>query len=299
MAYYRTYKLSLSLRIAVIFLLLIALTFVINTLDFKADTLASSITIAPIVLVVIFALRNLFKFTTKRHKEIYNFFEFVKYRDFSQWFNEASGSKDIRELRKGFNEVNQTIRDIKKEKETQYIYLQKILELIDTGIVAYSIETGKVLWINDSFKKILHVPTLKSIHFVKKRNQKIYKDVFETNYANGSTISINTEKDKTKILISSSHFEIDKDAFKLIVLQNIDNTLNQNQSEAWTKLLRVMTHEIMNSVAPISSLAETLQSKIKLSLKDSDRNPLDIDDLYLGIKSIKKRSGNYKGEDWK
>lgn len=291
MAYYRTYKLLLSFRIAVIFLLLIALTFVINTLDFKADTLASSITtLAPIVLVVIFALRNLFKFTTKRHKEIYNFFEFVKYRDFTQWFNEASGSKDIRELHKGFNEVNQTIRDIKKEKETQYIYLQKILELIDTGIVAYSIETGKVLWINDSFKKILHVPTLKSIDFVKKRNQKIYKDVFETNYANGSTISINTEKDKTKILISSSYFEIDKDAFKLIVLQNIDNTLNQNQSEAWTKLLSVMTHEIMNSVAPISSLAETLESKIKLSLKDSDRNPLDIDDLNLGIKSIKKRS---------
>ena len=222
---YRKFKLSLTLRIAVIFILLMALAFAINKFDFKTNTLISSISIAPIVLIIILALSNLFKFITRRHKSINNFFESVKYRDFSQWFNEDSRSKDIRELHKGFNEVNQTIRDIKKEKETQYLYLQKILELIDTGIVAYSIETGKVLWINDSFKKILHVPTLKSIHFVKTRNQKIYKDVFETNYSNGSTISINTEKDKTKILISSSHFEIDKDAFKLIVLQNIDNTL--------------------------------------------------------------------------
>jgi nitrogen fixation/metabolism regulation signal transduction histidine kinase len=212
------------------------------------------------------------------------------YRDFSQWFNETSGPKDIRDLHKGFNEVNQTIKDINKEKETQYLYLQKILELIDTGIVAYNIETGRVLWINDMFKNLLDVPTLKSIDFVKKRNQNMFKDVFEPNHLTGKTISIDTGKEKTKMLISSSHFKIDNDEFKLIVLRNIDNTLNQNQSEAWTKLLSVLTHEIMNSIAPISSLAETLQSQIKLSVEDPELNPLEIDDLNLGIESIKKRS---------
>lgn len=287
---YKRYKLSLSLRIAFIFFLLMALAFVINILDFKVNTLTSTITIVPIILIVILAVSNLFKFTTKRHKVIHDFFEAVKYRDFSQWFNETSGSKDIRELHKGFNEVNQTIKDINKEKETQYLYLQKILELIDTGIVAYSVETGKVLWINDSFKKLLHVPTLISIDFVKKRSQKIFKDVFETSHANGSTISIETDKEKTKMLISISHFKIGEEEMKLIVLQNIDDTLNQNQSEAWTKLLSVMTHEIMNSIAPIASLAETLQAKIKLSAEDSELYPVEIDDLNLSIESIKKRS---------
>jgi len=80
------------------------------------------------------------------------------------------------------------------------------------------------------------------------------------------------------------------EAFKLIVLQNIENTLNQNQAEAWNKLLRVMTHEIMNSVAPISSLADTLQTKIRLSIEDPIKNRVDTNDLYLGIDSIRNRS---------
>ena len=287
---YKRYKLSLSLRIAGIFILLMVLVFAIYSLDFKENVLISAIILGAIVLVVIIAISNLFKFTTKRHKAMYNFFESVKYRDFSQWFNEDSGSKDIRELHKGFNEVNQTIKALNKEKESQYLYLQKILELIDTGIVAYNMETGEILWINNSFKELLQIPTLKNIDFIKKRSQKLYKDIFETNHVKGSTISIDTEKDKTKALISSSHFKIDTEEFKLIVLQNIDNTLNQNQSEAWTKLLSVLTHEIMNSIAPISSLAETLQAKIKLSTEDSELYPLEIDDLNLGIESIKKRS---------
>jgi len=287
---YRKFKLALIVRIAVIFMLLMALTFAIHNLDFITNTLIAVITIVPIIILIILALGNLFKFITSRHKSIHSFFESVKYRDLSQWFNEDSGPEDIRELHKHFNEVNQTIKNINKEKETQYLYLQKILELVDTGIVAFSIETGSVLWINDSFKKTLDLPTLKNIRFVEKRKPKLFKDVFKTNHTKGKTISVDFEKNKIKILISSSHFKIENDAFKLIVLQNIENTLNQNQSEAWNKLLRVMTHEIMNSIAPISSLAETLQGKIMLSIEDSANNPLEINDVYTSIESIHKRS---------
>ena len=84
-------------------------------------------------------------------------------------------------------------------------------------------------------------------------------------------------------MISNSSFEVKDEKFKLIVLQNIENTLNQNQAEAWNKLLRVMTHEIMNSIAPISSLAETLQTKIQSSIENPHKNKIDINDLYLGI----------------
>jgi len=287
---YRKYKLSLLLRIAMIFCLLMILVVALLTLDFKQKTLTSTITLVPIVLVLILVINNLFIFIIKRHKSMLDFFESVKYRDFSQWFNEESGPEDIRELHKGFNAVNQAIKDINKDKETQYLYLQKILELIDTGIVAYCINTGDIIWINDSFKKLLQVPTLKNVQFIKKRNQSLFKTVFEAHHANGSTITLDTEKDKTKLLISSAYFQMDTDKFRLIVLQNIDNTLSQNQSEAWNKLLYVMTHEIMNSIAPISSLAETLQAEIKLNVEDSEKYPLDNNDLYLSIESIQKRS---------
>jgi len=287
---YRKYKILLLLRVAILLVLLMALAYAILFLNFKTNLPITIVILTAIILITILSLRNLFEFTTRRFAEMDDFFESVKYRDFSRWFTEESGPQDIRELHKGFNKVNETFKKINKEKESQHLYLQKILELVDTGIIAYNIENGTVLWINESFKKILNIPSLKSIHFIEKRKPKLYTAIFETNHVNGNTISIDTENSKIKILISSSLFNIEEDEFNLIALQNIDDTLNQNESEAWKKLLSVMTHEIMNSIAPISSLAETLQTKIRLSIESPEKHQLEIDDLELSIESIRKRS---------
>jgi len=91
-------------------------------------------------------------------------------------------------------------------------------------------------------------------------------------------------------LVSETVFYENEHSFKIILLQNIDETLNQNESEAWKKLLSVMTHEIMNSIAPISSLADTLQYQVRENLKNPEENALDISDLNEAIGSIKKRS---------
>lgn len=281
---------SLIVRLFILSLMISVFVFGIYNLDFKADILRSIIIAALIFLIIILSIRNIINFTTRRYSEMDRFFESVKYRDFTQWFNEDSGPKDIRKLHKGFNSINETIKKVNKEKEVQYLYLQKILELVDTGIIAFNIESGKVLWVNDSFNELLNIPNIKNIEFVKKRNPKIFRDVFEADHVNGNTISIDSETDKTKILISNSSFMVKDEKFKLVVLQNIENTLNQNQAEAWNKLLRVMTHEIMNSIAPISSLAETLQTKIQASLENPNDYEIDVNDLYLGIDSIRNRS---------
>lgn len=287
---YRKYKLALLFRVAILFLLLISMAYAISVLDLINNLPLAMVIITPLLLIALFTLRSLFKFTLRRFHEMDDFFEAVKYRDFSRWFAVKSGPPDIRELHAGFNKVNETFKQINKEKEEQHLYLQKILELVDTGIVAYNIETGRVLWINDSFKKILNLPTLKSTEFVRTRKPKLYTDIFETNHKKGDAITIDFENSKVKILITSSLFNIKEEGYKLIVIQNIDQTLNKNESDAWKKLLSVMTHEIMNSIAPISSLAETLQTNIQLSIKDPEKDPLEIRDLDTGIESIKKRS---------
>ena len=287
---YREFKVSLIVRLFILSLMISIFIFGIYNLDFNTDILRSIVIAALLFLIIILSIRNIIKYTTRRYSEMDRFFESVKYRDFTQWFNEDSGPKDIRKLHKGFNSINETIKKVNKEKEIQYLYLQKILELVDTGIIAFNIESGKVLWANDSFNKVLNIPNIKNIEFIKKRNPKIFRDVFETDHIKGNTISIDSETDKTKILISNSSFMVKDEKFKLVVLQNIENTLNQNQAEAWNKLLRVMTHEIMNSIAPISSLAETLQTKIQSSIENPDKHEIDTNDLYLGIDSIRNRS---------
>ena len=280
----------LLFRVVIFLFSLVILIIVVNYQNFDTNLPYAVVIITPFILISIYLLHSLFKFTTRRFTVMDDFFESIKYRDFSRRYNEESGPQDLRELYKGFNKVNELFKRINKEKEIQYLYLQKMLELIDIGILAFDTNTGVVLWLNDSFKRMLNIPSLKNIEFVKNRKPKLYFNIFEKNHANGNTISIENHNNKTKVLISSSIFKIENDVFKLIVLQNIDDTLNQNESEAWKKLLRVMTHEIMNSIAPISSLAETLQGKIQSSIESPQKSPIEIDDFKLSIESIKNRS---------
>ena len=279
---YKGYIFKLFIRIIVFVALILGLTYTI------IENKTTYIVIFSIT--ILFSLINMYTFIKRRFAVMDDFFEAVKYRDFSRWFPEDRGPKDIRFLYTGFNEVNRTIQEINKKNEAQYIYLQKILEMVDIGIIAYNLESGDVLWMNNSFKEIIDFPSFKNIRFVEKRRQELYNTIFETFNREPNSISIALQNERIKVLISDTIFNIDEDSFKLIVLQNIDNTLNKNESEAWKKLLSVMTHEIMNSIAPISSLAETLQRTIALNLSDPETYKIESEDLNDGLKTIKNRS---------
>lgn len=279
---YSAYILKLFFRILVLVSVLLALSYTI----FKDKTTYTVL----LTLAVIFVVMNTYTFVKRRFVAMDDFFEAVKYRDFSRWFPEDRGPKDIRFLYAGFNEINRTIKEINSQNEAQYVYLQKILEMVDIGIIAYNIESGEVLWSNDSFGDILDIPTFKNIRFVENRKPELFNTIFETYHREPDSLSIALQNDSIKILISDTVFQVDDDAFKLIVIQNIDDTLNKNESESWKKLLSVMTHEIMNSITPISSLADTLQKNIQVAIEQPDESHLELEDLNYGIKTIKNRS---------
>ncbi len=279
---YKSYVLPLSLRILV---LLISLT-----------TLAFGITRVEVYLIVLgfiltsFAIYNLYKFVFKRFVEVNDYFESIKYRDFSRWFVETKGPRDMRELHSGFNLINKTIKSINNERQAQFVYLQKILEMVDVGIVAYNIETGEVLWINDSLLHILDFPTFKNISFVMNRKPNVYEELFEKVHSGSAPVALKMNHEDHKVLISDTIFEVAESSFRLVMVQNIENTLNINENEAWKKLLSVMTHEIMNSIAPISSLAETLEQSLQQSMDNESSHTLETADLLSGISSIRSRS---------
>ncbi|WP_299767231.1 HAMP domain-containing sensor histidine kinase [uncultured Dokdonia sp.] len=279
---YRGYILKLFFRIALSMGLIQG---VIYALEVNNNTYAI---IASILLLYVFI--NTYGFIKRRFVAMDDFFEAAKYRDFSRWFPEDRGPKDIRFLYTGFNEINRTIKEINSKNQAQYVYLQKILEMVDIGIIAYNIETGDVLWSNDSFGEILDVPSFKNIRFVESRKPELFTTIFETYHREPDSISIALRNESLKILISDTVFQVEEDAFKLVVIQNIDDTLNKNESESWKKLLSVMTHEIMNSIAPISSLADTLHQNIQMALKEPENTQLELEDLNSGIKTIKNRS---------
>jgi signal transduction histidine kinase len=90
--------------------------------------------------------------------------------------------------------------------------------------------------------------------------------------------------------LSATAFQTDGKKYKLIAFQNVSEALDETESKAWQKLLSVMTHEIMNSIAPISSLADTLKNRLNQSVAELKSNSGSFDDLEIGIETIKRRS---------
>jgi nitrogen fixation/metabolism regulation signal transduction histidine kinase len=245
---------------------------------------------AVLVPIAIYEVIELIRFHQKAQDEVEQFVQSIHYRDFSRHFDERRAPNELKPLRKGFNEINSTFKLISRERETQYYYLQKILELVDTGILSYEEENGEVAWINESFKKLLGIPYLKTIGSLQKREEKLYDEVISLKSGDSKVVSFTRDRQIFKVLISSSILRSDDKLYKLLAFQNVSEALDETESKAWSKLLNVMTHEIMNSVAPISSLADTLKNRLqnidKTGLPVSD----DLEDLELGIDTIKRRS---------
>lgn len=242
------------------------------------------------VPVVIYQVIEFYRFQRKTHDELSQFVEAVHYRDFSRYFDVKHAPAEIQPLREGFNEINTTFKVISKEKETQYHYIQKILELVDTGILSYEQEEGNIIWMNESLKQMLQLPYLKKIQSLVKRDEALHNEIIALKPGDSKIATARLEKEAFKVLISATAFQTEGKIYRLIAFQNVSEALDETESKAWQKLLSVLTHEIMNSIAPISSLADTLKHRLQESYASLNNDSGSVDDLELGIDTIKKRS---------
>src|SRR5687767_5708690 len=152
------------------------------------------------VPLVIYALYELYRFQRKAHAELDQFVESVHYRDFSRYFDVKQAPVELQPLRKGFNEINTTFKVISKERETQYQYLQKILEMIDTGILMFAEHNGEVVWMNESLKKMMQLPYLKTIHSLSRRDNELYREILQLKPGENKVAVAHLEKDSFKVL---------------------------------------------------------------------------------------------------
>ena len=179
------------------------------------------------VPVIIYQLFDIFRFQRKAHQELGEFVESVHYRDFSRYFDVKHAPIELQPLRKGFNEINTTFKVISKEKETQYQYLQKILELVDTGILSYEEELGTVVWMNESLKRMLQLPYLKTIHSLARRDEELYKSMIALKPGDSKIGTAHLEKASFKVLLSATAFQTEGKKYKLVAFQNVNEALDE------------------------------------------------------------------------
>src|SRR5690606_21294944 len=138
---------------------------------------------------------------------------------------------------------------------------------------------------NEAFKELFNIPYISVIEGLNKRNPDLYRKVMEVSSDKADVFTVPTPKGVLKLQFSTSSFQTPEGHYRLLAFQNINEAIDETESKAWQKLLSVLTHEIMNSIAPISSLADTLKQRL-----DTLPNSEELDDIRLGTETIKRRS---------
>lgn len=279
---FRKYEWWIVLRVILLFIALLATVYCILNHNFFY--------LVFLIPILIYQVYEFIQFQRKAHNELNQFVEAVHYRDFTTHFDVKHAPAELQVLREGFNEINSTFKVISKEKETQYQYLQKILELVDTGILSYEVDTGEVVWMNESLKKMLQLPYLKNMQSLVKRDPELHTDIILLQPGDHKISKAHLEREVFRVLMSATAFQTEGKKYKLVAFQNVNEALDETESKAWQSLLSVMTHEIMNSIAPISSLADTMKTRLQARYATSGGADHSLEDLEIGINTIKRRS---------
>lgn len=219
------------------------------------------------------------------YRELDEFAEAAKYRDFTRIFRTKGMSAELRPMYEAFNNVNAILRKISSDREIQYQYLQQILDIVDTAILSYDKNSGKVIWMNKAFRELFAIPHLHDFSALEKRNPELYRQTIGLAIGNALLQTLPAAGGNLKVLLYARDFQTAEGSYRLITYQNVNETIDETESKAWQKLLSVLTHEIMNSIAPISSLADTLKNRLQQMPQREE-----LEDIRIGVQTIRGRS---------
>ena len=204
-----------------------------------------------------FQIGHLIHYQNQVTERINYFFESIKNEDFSQNFEPRDKSAVIRSLHQNMELINEYIQRIKIDSQQQEQYFRALIEHVGTGILSCN-EKGFVLHANQSLKKLLGLEQLTHLKQLEKVDLKLANVLQQIQPNEQKLVQFNGKQGATTLLIKSGAFKNQKEKLSLLSIQDINRELDEKELDSWLKLIRVLTHEIMNSIAPVTSLSESL-----------------------------------------
>lgn len=283
MRLFRDFRFRVAFRVTMIGLTMALLVFMLNHPNMIFAGILTG-------LVIIGQLAELFRFTSQTNRKLTRFLESVKYSDFISGFtadNKLGAS--FRDLNAEFNEVLEAFRKARTEKEEHWQYLNTVVQQVRTGILSLDPD-GNVQLINSNAKKFIGVQNIKNISELETLNPRLLESIHSAEPGHSTLY----KSDEQQLTIQATEIRIRGNTMKLLTLQNIQTELQQQEIESWQKLTRVLRHEIMNSITPISSLTSTLREILDHDMTRNN-NHFELkeegaEDLREGLSTIENRS---------
>jgi two-component system nitrogen regulation sensor histidine kinase NtrY len=284
---FKSFRMICVVRIALLAATILLLVYLIS----QTSLLATSLIVGAAIVVQVVSLVH---YVEKTNRDLTRFLASIKYSDFSQSFSSGQRGSSFEDLNAAFANVISEFQKARSEKETQYRYLQTLVQHIGLGILSFD-QTGKVDLINNAAKRLLRVTHLRNINSLESVSPRLVETLVSSRPGEKALVKVDQGDVSLTLAIYPTEFRIPARAITLVSMQDIENELAEQEMAAWQKLIRVLTHEIMNSVTPIASLASTVGDLVKKSeqstTEDSVRISLESrEDIREAAATIQKRS---------
>ena len=284
---FKSFRLVCVVRILLLATTILLLVYLVS----QTSLLATSLIVGAAIVAQVLSLVH---YVEKTNRDLTRFLASVRYSDFSQAFTSSQRGSSFADLNAAFASVISEFQKARSEKETQYRYLQTLVQHIGLGILSFD-QTGRVDLINNAAKRLLRVTHLRNIKTLESVSARLVETLAGSKPGEKALVKIDRGDLSLTLAIYPTQFRVPDRTITLVSMQDIENELAEQEMAAWQKLIRVLTHEIMNSVTPIASLASTVGDLVKQleqsEVEDSDRIGAEArSDIREAATTIKKRS---------
>ena len=256
---------------------------------------ATSLVATPFIVgaLMVVQVYSLIHVVQRTNRDVARFFSSIKYSDFSHNFTSSVKGASFEELNNAFSEVMEEFKKERREKEEHFRYLQTVVQHVGIGLMAFTPE-GDVELMNVAAKRLLKVNAIKNVSELSVASKPLVEGLRAIRSGDKVLVKLVNNNELSQLSIYATEFKMRNKHYKLVSIANIQSELEEQQMEAWQNLIRVLTHEIMNSVTPIISLSSTAS----MLVEDLDRNVKSgqsltsdgLEDVKGALTTITKRS---------
>ncbi len=273
-------------------LLLVANVFVIMWLLFSTKYY---FTIFFAVVIAIYQVLKLISYVETTNTLLTNFLESLKYSDFSRTFEIKGLGHSFDRMTEAFSLVINDFRKVREEREQNYFYLETVVEHIGISLISYRSD-GEVELINNSTKKLFRIYNLKNLDELNSFSPELVAKLKSISNGESVMVKIRNHDEILQLAIYATEFKVANRNIRLASIKDIQSELEENEMESWQKLIRVLTHEIMNSITPIASITQSLNTIIRdvrqkySKSNDDDGRGEAVEEIEMAVDTIHKRS---------
>ena len=239
-----------------------------------------------------YQVKLLIEYLDRSNENIASFLDSIRFDDLSYSFKTQSDDPVVQRLHRELNEAMQKLRVARSEKDSESLFFKNIVMHVGIGLIVFR-ENGHIEIFNSAARRLLKTGRAQNIDDFKEVSEQLVFVFKKLKTGGRELFRLRIGDDFVQLSVYAIELTLRGENVKLVSLQNIQSELEEKEMEAWQNLVRVLTHEIMNSVTPISSLAGIVEEELKQHMAAQQSEPLTPDqlqDIHLSLQTISKRS---------